>query len=99
MFKKDIYNSVFSIARVLLEKLTNDERLDSNIFVKEVDKAINVYGEKADYYRDRLIKDLKNIFSVQSSTQSIISFNQDHKEWYFKERNRIDLGGKTIEIF
>ena len=40
MFKKDTYNSVFSIARVLLEKLTNDERLDSNIFVKEVDKAM-----------------------------------------------------------
>ena len=99
MFKKDVYNSVFSIARVLLEKLTNDERLDSNIFVKEVDKAINVYGEKADYYRDRLIKDLKNIFSVQSSTQSIISFNQDHKEWYFKEKKQNRLRWEDYRDF
>ena len=90
MFKKDVFDSIFNIARQKLEKFPKHAQLDPNLIAKTVDEAIGFYDEKAEFYRERLIKFITNIFTVQSSDQSIISFKSDHKDWYFdnKKENR-----------
>ena len=90
MFKKDTFDAIFNIARQILEKYPKHAQLDPNIIAKTVDTAIEAYDEKAEFYRDRLIRFLTNIFTVQSSDQSIINFKEDHKDWYFenKKENR-----------
>lgn len=90
MLKQDVFDSIFNIARQKLEKYPKHAQLDPNLIAKTVDEAIAFYDEKSEFHRERLIKFITNIFTVQSSDQSIISFKSDHKDWYFnnKKENR-----------
>ena len=85
-FKKDIFDDCFATVRRLLDRKTKQEQTDPNIIASEIDKALELFGVEAEDYRDRLIKHITNIFTVQSSKETIIKFNEDHKDWYFKDK-------------
>ena len=85
-FRKDIFDDCFATVRRLLDRKTKQEQTDPNIIASEIDKAIKLFGAEAEDYRDRLIKHITNIFTVQSSKETIIKFNEYHKDWYFKDK-------------
>ena len=99
MFKKDTFDDIFATARRSLEQKPKHARTDPNIIAQEVDRTIKFYNQKAEFYRERLIVHITNIFTVQSSSEAVMKFNENHEEWYFKEQKENRLRWEIYRDF
>ncbi len=81
---EDNYTRVYSAAYTRLEAFPK-HALSYELFVQTVDEAIKWCNVKNFHFKDRIIIELKNNFTVSSTKSSTLSDSDNHKEWYFND--------------
>ncbi len=79
---KSLYSQLYNAAVAKIEAVTPND-LSKKKIILAVESALQFLQQPKNYeYKDKLILQLLEAFTVKSSTHSIIKGESDHKEWY-----------------
>ena len=77
-----IYNKLYSIAVDIIEVVTPND-LSKPKIIAAAEQALRTLLQPQDYkYKDKLILQLLESFTVKSSSHAIIRGKSDHEDWY-----------------
>jgi len=80
--KDSIYSKLYNIAVSIIETVTPND-LSKPKIIAAVERALKTLDQPKDYdYKDKLILQLLEAFTVKSSSHAIIRGSSDHREWY-----------------
>ena len=86
--KTSIYDKLYSACVSNIEIVTPDD-LSKKKIIQAVEDALRFFKQPKNYeYKDKLILQLLEAFTVKSSSHSIIRGKSDHQEWYDPNKYR-----------
>ena len=86
--KTSIYDKLYSACVSNIEVVTPDD-LSKKKIIQAVEDALRFFKQPKNYeYKDKLILQLLEAFTVKSSSHSIIRGKSDHQEWYDPNKYR-----------
>ena len=80
--KDSIYSKLYNVSVTIIETVTPND-LSKKKIIAAVESALRTLHQPKDYeYKDKLILQLLEAFTVKSSSHAIIRGISDHRDWY-----------------
>ena len=80
--RDSIYSKLYNVSVTIIETVTPND-LSKKKIIAAVESALRTLHQPKDYeYKDKLILQLLEAFTVKSSSHAIIRGISDHRDWY-----------------